>query len=58
MAPTPRLYGKKGIVNGCKTVRVASNGIKMRVFSPGEIVHALVWQWILALERADTPRKT
>ncbi len=39
-----------------KTVQVAGNGVTMRGYPWGN--SALLWQWILALERAGTPRKT
>ncbi len=48
--------GKKLIVNGCKTVQVAGNGVTMHGFPWGNL--ALLWQWILTLVRAGTPRKT
>ena len=57
MAATLRLYGKKCIVNGCKTVQVAAgNGPTMRTFPWGN--GALLWQRILTLERAGTHWKT
>ncbi len=52
MVATPQLCGKEHIVNGYKTIQVASNGVTMRVFPGGN--HPLLWQWILTLERADT----
>ncbi len=55
MAAAPRLYGKKCIVNGCKNVQVAGAGVTMRGFPWGN--RPLLWQWIIALEGAGTPRK-
>ena len=43
------------MVNGCKTVQVAGNGATMRGFPWGN--RALLWQWIIAMEGAGTPRK-
>ncbi len=55
MAATPRLCGKKCIVNGCKTIQVAGNGVRMRGFPWTK--RPILWQWIVALERGGTPRK-
>ena len=53
MAATPRLYCKKFIVNGCKTVPVAGNGVTMRVFSLGKSCTSLAVDYHFG----RTPRK-
>ena len=50
MAATSRLYGKRCIVNACKTVQVASNGVTMRGIS----YHSLAVDYF---QGAATPRK-
>ncbi len=59
MAATPQLCG---IVNECKTVQVAGNGVTLCVFFfvfflPGEIMHFSGSGLIITLEGAGTPRK-